>query len=395
MCWLTVETAAVGDTITVKGGTAVTVTETGANYASAATANITVGSTTAIDQPTGAVVVNATTGTANTDGIGQITITGGTTVTVNEYAGNAAAGGNNVFLGNVYVTGSALTTAVTVNQAARATGTTPVVGVAGVIGVGSVTGAAGTDARATVLSVADVVAVAGVVGVTAGLVNIDDKSFATATTSSNTITSVTLNNYDDAVLRTNALTSLTLGGVGGTVAITNAATTAATNTTLNLTLNGTKTDGLTGSNLGITNWFPRTGGANTTGTTTIDPGIGAIGNNTITDTNNEITTVNVTVNSDSYLYGIADTALTTLNVSGAGVLTLGSVIPSITTIAVSGAAGLQTAGHHAGQGLSARAGLLTLTTTSSGTITATLDATTQTFVGSTVLVQRELENSIV
>ncbi len=71
-----------------------------------------------------------------------------------------------------------------------------------------------------------------------------------------------------------------------------------------------------------------------------------------------------------------DTGLKTLNVAGAGTLALGTVNASLTTIAVSGAAGFT-------GNIAANGGATTLTTTSSGTITATLDAATQTFVGST------------
>ena len=378
-----VETAAAVKTITVKGGTAVTVTETGASYGTATTDRIIIGTGTAIDQPTGAVVVNATTGTTTLLGIGQITVNGGTTVSVTENAGNAAGDTTVVLMGNVVVNGGASTTSVTVNQAKQASSVLAHTAVAGQAAVTAVTAAPGTSAVAGVDAITAVTAVTGVVGVGAnGAVTIVDSKHATTTTASNTITSVTLSNYGAATITDNALSTLSLTGKGGTVTITNVAT-APTNTTLNLTLNGTSS-------------------AVAASTTTLG--------NTIIDTNAEITTLNViTTGAASSIASVVKTGtglsaaytpsgVTKLNVSGDQVFTLQTVagLDNLTSIAVTGAAGFNDAQHHVSDlttgsyssyGVSALAATapttFAITTASSGAINITLDPTIQTFVGST------------
>ena len=378
-----VETAAASKTITVKGGTAVTVTETGASYGAVTTDRIIIGTGTAIDQPTGAVVVNATTGTTHALGIGRITVNGGTTVSVTENAGNAAGDTTVVLMGNVVVNGGASTTSVTVNQAKQANSVLAVTAVAGQAAVTAVTAAPGTSAVAGVDAITAVTAVTGVVGVGAnGAVTIVDSKHATTTTASNTITSVTLSNYGAATITDNALSTLSLTGKGGTVTITNVAT-APTNTTLNLTLNGTSS-------------------AVAASTSTLG--------NTIIDTNKEITTLNViTTGAASSIASVVKTGtglsaaytpsgVTKLNVSGDQVFTLQTVagLDNLTSIAVTGAAGFNDAQHHVSDlttgsyssyGVSALAATapttFAITTASSGAINITLDPTIQTFVGST------------
>jgi S-layer protein len=185
-----------------------------------------------------------------------------------------------------------------------------------------------------------------------GAVTITDKNHATTTTASNSISTVTLANYGTgSSIVGNALTTLSLSGTAGTLAITNAAAASATNNTLSLTLNGLS-GGVAGSGL----------------------------DNTITDTNHEIKTLNVTTaTADSTLAEFHDTGLTALNVSGTNVLTLSSVTneTALATIAVSGGAGFNADVHGLGSTLTS------FTTTSSGVITATLDAAHQTFKGST------------
>ena len=169
----------------------------------------------------------------------------------------------------------------------------------------------------------------------------------------NTITTVSLSGYGHGSLITSqALTNLTLAGTGGTLAITNGAA-SPTNTTLALTLNGLSDPAGNGSD------------------------------DTVTDTNHEVTTLNITAGaSASKLDGFVDSSLKAVTIAGSSVVTLGGNFNSgndagLKTIAVSGAAGL-TSTQLAGFGAN-----LALTTTSSGTITAALDDTTQTFVGST------------
>ena len=385
--------------ITVTGGTAVTVNST-VNAALAIAAydtNPTAGRTgkITVTSPTGAVNITSETHVTGTSALGTVTgetiaVTGGTSVTVNQTASvvQTATALSTVAQGAVTVTGTALTTAVTINEAAASPGVAiAIAAVAEIAGVKAVTpavaAAAGTEAVTAVTGVnytPAVVAQAASPIITNGAVTITDKNAASGTLA-NTIASVTLQNYGATTINSNALTNLTLGGVGvGAVTITNAATTP-TNTTLNLTLNGTKTNSLTGGNVGINSWYPAFGGANAV--------LEATAVNSIIDTNNEIKTIAVTLNGDSYLSRITDTALKTLTLAGTGVLQFGSsvadytALAGITSISLSGAAGLSTSGHHAGTGLAALGAALTISTTSSGTVTATLDATTQTFVGST------------
>jgi len=307
---------------------------------------ITIGGNSA---PSGAVSVTSSVDAAATGGL--ITVNGGTTVNVTQTATNAA--GTNVLAESaVIVNGGASTTSVTVTQAAVAAGATAVTGVKGVAGVAAVVAAPGTQPVTAVTAVNAVSAVTAAAGITAdGAVTITDSHYNTTT--ANTISSITLANYGaGSVINDNALTKLSLSGTAGTLTITNATNGAAgaptANATLALTVNGLS------------------------------------GTNTVTDTNNEITTLNVTATgANSTLAAFADTALTTLNVAGDKTLKLSAINGSLTSIVVSGAAGFNDGSTTAANGFAARGAAATLVTTSSGAITAAIDATTQTFVGST------------
>jgi len=327
--------------ISINGGVGVTLTDVGQT-----TGTITVGNTSA---PTGAVVI--TTGIAAGVTGGQIAVTGGTTVSVTEAAVNA--NGTTVTAESaVTVTGKATTTSVNITQAAVAAAVAgTAAAVAGVNGVAAQAAAPGTQAIAQVNAVAASAATTAAPGIAAdGAVVIVDASYNTTT--ANTITSVTLSNFASALIQDNALSTLSLSGTGGVVTITDATNGAggvpATNAALALTVNG-------------------------------------LSNTTLVDTNNEIATLNVTTGAlASKLGAITDTSLTTLNVSGASTLTMTAALPaSLTKIAISGAAGFSDGGTTAANGFAALHGAATLTTTSSGAITASLDDLTQTFVGST------------
>lgn len=198
--------------IAVNGGSTVSVTSTN-NILD----TITIGATATGAAAAGAVTVTSTGGTADTNTAGAIAVTGGTTVTVNQNAGNAAATGVNTVGGAITVTGNASTTAVTVNQTKAGTGLT---------------------ATATA---------AGVVGYTAGGVTIADVNAASATAAS-TITTVTLNSFGDvggavSTVNSGALTTINLSGnaIGAGLTVTNGALTTPTVTTQALNLNGFKT----------------------------------------------------------------------------------------------------------------------------------------------------------
>ena len=341
------------NSIAVDGGTTVSVVATG-NTGGA----ITIGANT---PPTGTITVANTVSsiiTYNAAGVitnlnqgGNITVTGGTVDKITQTTSNAV--GTTSVEGNVIVTGGTSTTSVVVNQA-QATAQAVQAAIAGVVAVTGVTAAPGVTGVTAATGVSQVAAQAGVVGAAAGGVFIADANAGSGLP--NTITSVTLNNYGISAIVDDALSTLSLTGVGGTLGITNI---NANNSTLNLTANGL---------------------TDTTGT-------GSAG--LITDVNNHTTTLNVTTTgANSNLAGFKDSSLTKLTVSGTNVLTLGvnsTNNANLATVTVSGAAGFND-----GNGNSSVGGLATLgatltsfTTTSSGTITAALNDTNQTFVGST------------
>ena len=333
------------NSITIDNGTAVSVIATGVTSGA-----ILVGGTT---PPSGAISITTTDAQTASVTAGSITTNGGSSVTINETLSvsstlSAAVANSLTVTGHsVTVNGSAATTTVSVTQSAAATAAATVAGVAGVVGVAAVAASPGVQAVTAVAAVAPITAVAGNPGVVDGAVAITDANAASATTP-NTITSVTLQNYGaGSTIADNALTSLTVGGASGTLSITNAATTP-TNTTLALALNKLS------------------------------------GADSITDTHNEIKTLNVTTGvGNSTLAAFVDTGLTALSVSGTNVLTLSVINGSLTSLAVSGGGGFNDGATSITHGLSALGAALTITDTSSGKFTAVLDDTTQTFVGST------------
>ena len=340
----TTNAAAAATQTAVYGGTNVSVSETGVT-----TGNVIVGSATVA--PTGTVTVSA--GAATTATMGTIVITGGTAVNVTETATNTAGAGAAPTMGAVTVNGAATTTSVTVTQSPVATDAAAVTAVAGTLAVTAVTAAPGTQGVAPVTAVNAKAAATAAVGVTAdGLVTIVDKNYNT--TSANTISTISLSSYGaNSVIQDNALINLSLSGTAGTLAITNATSgggaTPTANSTLNLTVN------------------------NLSGTT-----------NTVTDTNIEITTLNVTTGAKkSTLAAFADTGLTALNITGSSVLTLSAINGSLKTLSLSGAAGFSDGATTATAGLAALGSALTITDTSSGAFSAALDSTKQTFTGST------------
>lgn len=301
------DVSAGASTDTVAGGSTVTVTSTTTTGGGAITvgsaAPATVGTTATA--PTGAIVVTENTNVPLGGGAAAIWTTGGTTVTITENLNTAdTTGVATVVGGPVNVTGTAATTSVTVNQTAAATA------------------AAGPPA---------------VEGVVDGVVNITDAN-AGSTTKANTIATVSLNNFGNTVINDNALSSLSLSGTGGSVAV-NDVTSSSTATTLALAVSA-----LT------------------------DAGIYSDGG--------QVTTLNITTGgaSASTLGGIVDAALTTLAVSGTQQLTIAGPVggPTLASVTVSGSAGL---------GISLGTGT-TFTSTSTGTDVVTIAAAaTKTITG--------------
>jgi len=180
------EGAFVANTITVDGGSSVTVSADGVVGSSGA---ITVGGSVA---PTGAVSVTAT--GDYTDGgnktMGTVAVTGGSTVAVTIASGITAAESAaaktdttnfTITQSDVTVTGTSATTSVSVSQSARV---------------------AKTDGTAEGV---------GKVGVTPGAVTINDVN-KTSSTKAGTIETVTVTNFGSATVNSGALKSITLGG---------------------------------------------------------------------------------------------------------------------------------------------------------------------------------------
>jgi S-layer protein len=338
--------AAAASTISVQGGNNVAVTANGVT--AAGTINV---GTVAPVTGTLAVTANMLATQAGANTADAINTKGGTTVNVTANLSEKGGFGNDVTGGAIGVTGTAATTTVTVTQTAAAVAANEVLALTGAVANGGATAAPGVTGVTVVTGATPATAKAAVAGVVDGAVTISDST----TTAVGTIKTVSLANYGaSSSVTSNALTDLSLTGSAGTLTLTRVA--ALASDTLNLTLTGLSA--------------PTTVGAITT--------VATGGNNTINDANAEIKTLNVTTGATaSKLTAFTDANLTTLNVAGASTLTLDTVNASLTKIAVSGAAGFN------GDVSGLKAALTSFTTTSSGTITATLDSTTQTFVGST------------
>jgi len=369
-------------TVDVDGGTSVTVSAKNAaiNIDTAASSSGAVTVTQTGSTNAGAITIGTHTGVASTDigAAGTVTVTdtnslaaagtgaailvvGGTTDTItSNIAPSAAAvkaivaGATNpgvVTGGNITVAGTAGTTTVTVTQTAAvaaASGSAAVGAVAVTAAVASAPGYAGKAASGGTAAVA---ATAGTFGIVDGTVTITDES-----TSANTITTVSLTNYNNSTFTGQALSTLNLTGTAGTFA-DNASAAVTSAATLALNLNSVaKATGLTD---GIT-----------------------------INANANVQTVKVTTSGTaSKLSSLVDANLKTLTVGGSAgglsVLLNAANDAALTSVTVSGAASFADQGVLAGSGLSSLGAALTVTTTSSGTFAATLDDTTQTFAGST------------
>lgn len=341
------DNAAAASTTSVQGGKNVNVTLNGVTGAGTLNVGTVSSAAGTVDVTTNMLATNAGAVTA-----AAINVKGGTAVNVTANLTETAGVGNVVTGGAIGVTGTTATTTVTVKQSAAAVAAAEVTAATGVVAKAAVTAAPGQDGVAAVTGVAQAAAKAAVAGVVNGAVTVTDSAIAAGL---GTINTVTLENYGiGSSVVSNALTDLTLKGAAGTLALTRVAGLGASDT-LNLTLSGLSAPTVAG------------------GATTALTG----GNNTITVTNNEIKTLNVkAVDANSTLTAFADTGLTTLNISGDKVLTLGTVNASLTKLAVTEAAGFS-------GNVSALGAALDFTTTSSGKITATLDAATQKFAGAT------------
>jgi S-layer protein len=279
--------AQAGNNATVNGGT--TVSFTGKDVT---TGTVTIGTTTA---PSGAVTV---TSTGNyTDGanvtLGDITVKGGSTISVTQASGITAAetaaavdDGSNFTLTQsaVHVTGTSATTTVTITQ------------------------------DAAVTEVDDDTTGIGVIGVNNGDVDVTDVN-ASSATKAGTITAVTLNNFGNATLNSNALATINLHGTGTSLTATQGALTTAATTTQVVNVNG----------------------LTTTGTVTLDTDITTLNVNSSTaaSTINSLvaagaTAVNVSGDANLTLTSQTLTAATQITNTSTGNLTLGSALATAT-----------------------------------------------------------------
>jgi len=280
--------AAAGTELGVVGGRNVTtisadsVTGDTGGAGAVASSTIVIGNTTA---PAGAVSVthtettvdNATAG-ASTSTTSTINVTGGTTVAISSLvtAGVAENAGDISTIGAIGVTGNASTTSVSVTQSAAT----------------AVFAAAGDKIQ-----------------ILNGAVTIADVNAADAT-KAGSIASVTLTNFGNSTVDSSALTSVTLGGTGGTMGIGRGALTAVP-TANTLALN---TNTLTGTN-------------------------------TITDSeaaaDDGFTTINLTNTGTTVIADLVAADLTTLNIAGSGSLklTANTLGGTLTTTVVSTSTG--------------------------------------------------------
>ena len=318
------------DTSSWAGVTALTTATKGGVVATAAGTT----SITAVDsaQAGGAITVNGGSNvsvTTTSAGTGNITVgattaaTGTVTVKATESAGATQ--------GTIQVTGG---TVVAINQAAsNAVNTTAVLGAVTVTGTSATTNVSVTQA-------APATADATTAGVTAGDVTINDVN-ASSTTKAGTIATVSVANSGNVTIGDNSLTALNLSGTVGTVGVTANATAISSGvaaTTLALGL-----------------------GKGTTGAITA----------------NQYKTINASVTGANTVANINASAATALTVAGSDVLTLTSAsgLSAVTSVAVTGSAGLKASL----QGLSTLAAVSTAGTT--GTSTLNIDATKVAFTG--------------
>lgn len=272
-----------GGTLAVAGGLSQTVTATGGNT----TLSGSVGAVTLTNTAQAATAISVNGGTSVT-----VTATGATTAAGTITIGNTAAptGAVVVTTSTDAATGAHTSGAIAVTGGTTVAITSNLLGLVNTLQTSGTIGVTGTAATTTVsvTQTAAVAAAAAVTGVVNGAVTISDVNNASLTLA-NTISSVTLNNYGAAsAINSNALTTLSLSGTAGTLTVTDAATVK--QTALALTVNGLS------------------------------------GTNTLTLTNNQLATLNVTAGATaSTLANIVNGTVTTMNVAGAGALTLTSI----------------------------------------------------------------------
>jgi hypothetical protein len=344
-----------GSTITVAGGTIDNVTQNiaaagsglGTNTSTGGSITVNGGAATTSVSVTQTAPVTAVTGVAAVAQVDTLT-----------YSGTASAGTtDSIIVNGTTYTASGLSTTATSTAVATAVAaaiTAPGITVTHSAGVVTLTAnvagtpftvAAGTDqtgiTEVTATTAANVVAVTGVGGIADGTVAVNDAN-AGSTTAAGTITSVTLDNYGNSTISSNALSNLSLSDKGGTISITDALATP-TATTLNLTVNNLS------------------------------------GTDTITDVNNEYKKLSITTGAKaSTLTGINATGITSEIIGGSSLLTQTAAgMTNLATIAVNGGAGLTDSDLASISTLTS----VTASSNASGIITVALNDTKTTFTG--------------
>ncbi|GJI96141.1 S-layer protein [Duganella caerulea] len=257
-----------GSAVTIAGGTTVNVTQNiaaatsavGAAHSAtggaivvnggAATTAVTVNQTAAVAAVAGVAAAGVLTETAvvtwqafTSAAVGTQTI-GGMTIS-SDGSGTFTAAQVATVAGGGTVAGLTITVAPTLWTVAAASGatnvftsTTPSANVTDIAGAAFTGSAAAAPTPVTTQGHGVVSAVTAVGGIIDGDITINDLNSAnTDSTKANTITSVTLGNFVNAAVNTNALATLSLTNGTGTVTVTDNSATA-TATTLGLTVNG-------------------------------------------------------------------------------------------------------------------------------------------------------------
>ncbi len=413
------DTAQAAVASTIDDGTTVNLTASAKNNGGT-TGTITIGNTT---KPTGAVTVSSTlvgdsTYATNTTG-GTITVKGGTTDSVTQAVTNpvnTVAGANAIVTeAAVNVTGSTSTTSVTVNQVAASTAAPTVLAVSAVTEVATVqftgtpaagdtivldglkytvpaTGATAKQVAAAFANLANGLgtfstgAVSGANSDTVTFTGLSAKALtdlansgllADGVTPSTGLT--TINTITQGV--TSAKASGAAGVIPGSVTISDANVSATTNTISSVTLSNYGASTITSNALNTLSLSNSSGATsalltlNNTVATSLDLTVNASkGINTINDASNTYTTLKVhTTGNDTTLAGFTDTSLKSLTVDGTKKLTITTAPASLTSVTVSGSAGLK---------MTAGANVTDVNASgTSGAVTVTLDPTLATYEG--------------
>jgi len=286
-----------GNNAVINGGTSVTFTGKDVT-----TGTVTIGTTVA---PSGAVSV--TSNGNYTDGanvtLGDITVKGGSTITVTQTSGITAteadaavddASNFTVTLSDVHVTGTSATTSVTVTQ----------------------------DAAED--EVDDDTTGIGVIGVANGDVDITDVNAASAT-KAGSIASITLNSFGASIINSSALATINLSGTGTSLTAVQGALTTATTTTQTLNVTGLTTTGVVTLDTDITTLNVVAAGSASTINSLVAAGAHA---------------VNISGSANLTLTGQTLTSATSVTSTSTANVTLGSALETAT--AYTGAAGVDT-----------------------------------------------------